>query len=103
LKPIFFWLGGRWVIEYGFYVNENKIYALFRFCFRSAFQYIENFAGTVPKLGTGVMLIKLMLTLAEKSDSNDACVKTGEVNPSIFKDTIAEFLTHYFYSMWPES
>ncbi|XP_055999179.1 Fanconi anemia group D2 protein-like isoform X3 [Ostrea edulis] len=52
---------------------------------KSSFQYIENFAGTVPKLGTGVMLIKLMLTLAEKSDSNDTCVKTATVAQTFLK------------------
>ncbi|XP_061195193.1 Fanconi anemia group D2 protein-like [Saccostrea echinata] len=52
---------------------------------KSSFQYIENFAGTVPKLGTAVMLIKVMLTLAEKSDSKETSRKTATVAQTFLK------------------
>lgn len=57
----------------------------FQDALKSAFQYIENFAGTVPKLSTAVMLIKVMLTLAEKSDSKETCRKTATAAQSFLK------------------
>ncbi|XP_062598461.1 Fanconi anemia group D2 protein-like, partial [Saccostrea cucullata] len=57
----------------------------FKDVLKSSFQYIENFAGTVPKLSTAVMLIKLMLTLAEKSDSMEMCRKTATVAQTFLK------------------
>lgn len=57
----------------------------FQEALKSAFQYIENFAGTVPKLSTAVMLIKVMLTLAEKSDSKETCRKTAVAAQSFLK------------------
>ncbi|XP_078340386.1 Fanconi anemia group D2 protein-like [Crassostrea virginica] len=57
----------------------------FQEALKSAFQYIQNFAETVPKLGTAVMLIKVMLALAEKSDSKETSRKTATVAQSFLK------------------
>ncbi|KAK3101624.1 hypothetical protein FSP39_004973 [Pinctada imbricata] len=50
-----------------------------------SFQYIENFAETVPNLKTGITLVKLLSTLSEKSDSTNLTGKITNVCENFLK------------------
>ena len=57
---------------------------------RQAFNYLQNFSATLPTLTAAVTLMRLLVVVAEKSDSGEISTKIGK------------YMTHSFNTSRPE-
>ncbi|XP_071510780.1 Fanconi anemia group D2 protein-like [Diadema antillarum] len=52
---------------------------------KNAFHYIENFSGTVPKLGIGVTILSILMTLNKRGTTGKASKKIASLAESLLK------------------